>query len=140
MKRQIGVRKAFVDLFKQGGIYRGEKMLHYCPTLRSVLSDIEVDWIDISKKQKMKLPSGIETDVGVIYDIKYPIEGKQTIETDYILISTTRPETIFGDAGIAIHSQDSHHRVHTGNPLLVAIFEFKYTQPSHKSTNSLVHR
>ena len=117
MKRQIGVRKAFVDLFKQGGIYRGQKMLHYCPTLRSVLSDIEVDWVDINKKQKLKLPSGIETEVGVIYDIKYPIEGKeQSIETDYILISTTRPETIFGDSGIAIHSQDSHHKVDLQTP------------------------
>ena len=46
-KRQIGVKKAFVDLFKKGDIYRGEKMLHYCPTLQSVISDIEVDWLVI---------------------------------------------------------------------------------------------
>ena len=46
-KRQIGVKKAFVDLFKKGDIYRGEKMLHYCPALQSVISDIEVDWLVI---------------------------------------------------------------------------------------------
>lgn len=46
-KRQVGVKKAFVDLFKKGDIYRGEKMLHYCPTLQSVISDIEVDWLVI---------------------------------------------------------------------------------------------
>lgn len=60
----------------------------------------------------MKLPSGVETEVGVIYDIKYPIRGReQSIDTEYILISTTRPETIFGDVGIAIHSSDRHHGV-----------------------------
>ena len=44
-KRQVGVTNAFIELFKQGAIYRGEKMLHFCPTLQSVVSDIEVDWI-----------------------------------------------------------------------------------------------
>lgn len=41
----MGVTNAFIELFKQGVIYRGEKMLHFCPTLQSVVSDIEVDWL-----------------------------------------------------------------------------------------------
>ena len=63
-------------------IYRGEKMLHFCPTLQSVVSDIEVDWKDITRRQKLHLPSGRDVEVGVIYDIKYPIVGKENdIET-----------------------------------------------------------
>ena len=66
----------------------------------------------MTHKQKMKMPSGVEVEVGVIYDIKYPIQGREDkIETEYILISTTRPETIFGDSGIAIHSSDVNHSV-----------------------------
>ena len=112
---------AFIELFKQGVIYRGEKMLHFCPALQSVVSDIEVDWKvrshrqsqsqDIAKRQKMKLPSGEEVEVGVIYDIKYPIAGREGCDDQYLMISTTRPETIFGDTAIAINSADTYHMV-----------------------------
>ena len=118
-KRQVGVKKAFIDLFKKGDIYRGEKMLHYCPTLQSVICDIEVDWMEVPKRQKIKLPSGNEVEVGVIYDIKYPIAGKENcIDSDYITISTTRPETIFGDTGIAINSKDEHHKQYLNQTIL----------------------
>ena len=76
-KRRAGVTEAFVDLFRRGLIYRGEKMLHYCPTLQSVVSDVEVDWQDISRRQKLPLPSGQSVEVGVIYDIKYPLVGHE---------------------------------------------------------------
>ena len=102
----------FVELFRKGLIYRGEKMLHFCPTLQSVVSDIEVDWKDITHRQKLHLPSGRDVEVGVIYDIKYPIVGKENdIESEFIRISTTRPETIFGDCAIAVNSRDSRHMV-----------------------------
>ena len=117
----MGVTNAFIELFKQGVIYRGEKMLHFCPTLQSVVSDIEVDWKvrphsqshpqDIAKRQKMKLPSGEEVEVGVIYDIKYPIAGREGCSDQYLKISTTRPETLFGDTAIAINSADAYHMV-----------------------------
>ena len=87
-------------------------MLHFCPTLQSVVSDIEVDWKDIMHRQKLHLPSGRDVEVGVIYDIKYPIVGKENdIESEFIRISTTRPETIFGDCAIAVNSRDSRHMV-----------------------------
>lgn len=117
----MGVTNAFIELFKKGVIYRGEKMLHFCPALQSVVSDIEVDWKvsshlqshlqDITKRQKMKLPSGEEVEVGVIYDIKYPIAGREGCDDQYLIISTTRPETLFGDTAIAINSGDAYHMV-----------------------------
>jgi len=112
-KRQVGVTNVFVDLFRKGLIYRGEKMLHYCPTLQSVVSDIEVDWQDISHRQPFHLPSGRDVEVGVIYDIKYPIVGKENeIDNEFVMVSTTRPETIFGDCAVAINSNDLRHMVH----------------------------
>lgn len=87
-------------------------MLHFCPTLQSVVSDIEVDWQDISHRQKFLLPSGRDVEVGVIYDIKYPIVGKgHDINNEFVMVSTTRPETIFGDCAVAINSHDSRHIV-----------------------------
>ena len=92
-----------MDLFRRGLIYRGEKMLHYCPTLQSVVSDVEVDWQDISRRQKLPLPSGQSVEVGVIYDIKYPLVGHEDeISHDFVRVSTTRPETIFGDVAVRV--------------------------------------
>lgn len=88
-------------------------MLHYCPSLQSVVSDIEVDWEDISHRQQFHLPSGQNVEVGVIYDIKYPIVGKENeADNEFVMVSTTRPETIFGDCAVAINSHDSRHMVY----------------------------
>ena len=101
-----------MDLFRRGFIYRGEKMLHYCPTLQSVVSDVEVDWQEVSHRQKLSLPSGRAVEVGVIYDIKYPLVGREDeVAHDFVRVSTTRPETIFGDVAVAVNSRDSHHMV-----------------------------
>lgn len=101
-----------MDLFRRGLIYRGEKMLHYCPTLQSVVSDVEVDWQDITHRQKLSLPSGGTVEVGVIYDIKYPLVGHEDdVAHDFVRVSTTRPETIFGDVAVAVNSHDIHHMV-----------------------------
>ena len=60
----------------------------------------------------MKLPSSSEMEAGVIYDIKYPIVGREkNVDQEYFRVSTTRPETLFGDTGIAINSADSYHMV-----------------------------
>ena len=50
----------------------------------------------------LKLPSGQEAEIGLIYDIKYPIKGRK----EFLTVSTTRPETIFGDCAVAINSSD----------------------------------
>jgi len=82
------VTKVFVDLFKEGLIYRGKRMVNWCPVSLTALSDEEV----IPKPKKSKL-----------YFVKYAIEGQ---EGKFIEIATTRPETIMGDAAIAVNPKD----------------------------------
>ena len=127
--------EAFVDLFRRGLIYRGEKMLHYCPTLQSVVSDVEVDWQAISRRQKLPLPSGQSVEVGVIYDIKYPLVGHEDeISHDFVRVSTTRPETIFGDVAVAVNSHDSHHMVVFSTSVDPAVPAGTGAKPPHRSS------
>ncbi len=81
------VIKAFVTYFEQGLIYRGKRMVQYCPRCKTALSDIEVD------HQNVK---------GELVTIKYYIENS----SEYITIATTRVETMLGDTAIAVHPDD----------------------------------
>ena len=110
-------------------------MLHYCPTLQSVVSDVEVDWQDISRRQKLPLPSGQSVEVGVIYDIKYPLVGHEDeISHDFVRVSTTRPETIFGDVAVAVNSHDSHHMVVFSTSVDPAVPAGTGAKPPHRSS------
>jgi valyl-tRNA synthetase len=84
------VRKVFVDLYKAGLIYRGYYLVNRCPRCETVLSDIEV----IHKEAKSKL-----------YYIKYPIKDSE----EFIVVATTRPETMLGDTAVAIHPHDKRY-------------------------------
>jgi len=84
------VRKVFVDLYKSGLIYRGYYLVNRCPRCETVLSDIEV----IHKETKSKL-----------YYIKYPIMDSD----EFIIVATTRPETMLGDTAVAIHPKDKRY-------------------------------
>ena len=82
------VIEAFVKLFKKGYVYRGQRMVNWCPSSKTALSDEEV----IMKPQK-----------SVLYKIRYNVvESPGT----YVEVSTTRPETIVGDVALAIHPED----------------------------------
>ncbi|MCK4496437.1 MAG: valine--tRNA ligase [Candidatus Aminicenantes bacterium] len=84
------VRKVFVDLYKEGLIYRDYYLVNRCPHCRTVLSDIEIE----HKELKAKL-----------YYIKYPL-----IDFDeYIVVATTRPETMLGDTAVAVHPEDERY-------------------------------
>ena len=90
------VTRAFVDLFQQGQIYRGRRMVNWCPVSRTALSDEEV----IPKPQKSKL-----------YVMKYEIADEQGKGTGkYLEIATTRPETLMGDTGVAVNPKDERYR------------------------------
>ena len=107
-KRQIGVKKAFVDLFKKGDIYRGEKMLHYCPTLQSVISDIEVEYIDIEGRTLRKVPGHGDKfyEFGCLTEFAYPVENSD----EKIIVATTRLETMLGDTAVAVHPDDPRYK------------------------------
>jgi len=95
------ISKVFVDLFHDGLIYRGKRMVNWCPKSLTALSDEEV----VMKPQRSKL-----------YTMRYRVapeakgKGGQTDEADlFIEIATTRPETIMGDTAVAVHPKDKRY-------------------------------
>ena len=86
------VRKVFVTLHKQGLIYRDKRLVNWDPKLLTAISDLEV----VQKEVK-----------GHYWHFKYPIEGK---EGEFITVATTRPETILGDTGVAVHPDDERYK------------------------------
>ncbi|KAB2574020.1 Aminoacyl-tRNA synthetase class I conserved site [Lasiodiplodia theobromae] len=101
------VTETFVRLHEEGLIYRSDRLVNWCTTLRTALSNLEVDNKDIEGRTLLDVP-GYERKVefGVITHFKYPIEGsEETIE-----VATTRPETMLGDSGIAVHPDDKRYK------------------------------
>jgi valyl-tRNA synthetase len=86
------VRKVFVALYKKGLIYKDKRLVNWDPKLLTAISDLEVE---------------SQTTKGSIWHIKYPIEGT---ENEYISVATTRPETMLGDTGVAVHPEDERYR------------------------------
>ncbi len=86
------VRKVFVDLHKKGLIYRDQRLVNWDPKLHTAISDLEVQNPEVR---------------GNLWHIRYPIKG----EPDrYIVIATTRPETMLGDTAVAVHPDDPRYR------------------------------
>ncbi len=81
------VREAFVRLYRKGLIYRGNRIINWCPRCHTALSDEEVNHV--------------ETD-GKLYFIQYPVKGTQR----HVTVATTRPETMLGDVAVAVHPKD----------------------------------
>ena len=86
------VREAFVRLFKEGLIYRGHRVIHWCPRCLTSLSDEEAEHEDVR---------------GALYRVRYPVAGDASRA---IVIATTRPETMLGDVAIAVHPDDERYR------------------------------
>lgn len=86
------VRKVFVDLYKQGLIYRDKRLVNWDPKLHTAISDLEVEQRETQ---------------GKLWHFKYPIEGE---EGRFIVVATTRPETMLGDSGVAVHPEDDRYR------------------------------
>ena len=88
----LAVRKVFVDLYKQNLIYRDKRLVNWDTKLHTAISDLEVEQREVQ---------------GRMWHFKYPIEG---IENAYITVATTRPETMLGDTGVAVHPTDQRYR------------------------------
>ena len=84
------VREAFVRLWERGLIYRGEYMVNWCPTCNTALSDLEVKH---------------EESAGHLWHIRYPVVGMDR----YLVVATTRPETMLGDTAVAINAKDARY-------------------------------
>ncbi|RIY38207.1 valine--tRNA ligase [Capnocytophaga canis] len=96
------VIKVFVDLYNKGYIYRGYRMVNWDPEAKTTLSDEEV----IYKEQNGKL-----------FYLKYKIEGSE----DFLMVATTRPETIFGDIAVCINPNDERYKHLKGKKVIVPI-------------------
>jgi valyl-tRNA synthetase len=85
------VREVFVRLHEDGLIYRGERLINWCPRCLTALSDIEVEHEDTKSK---------------LYHIEYPLADDQNVR---LVVATTRPETMLGDTAIAVHPEDPRY-------------------------------
>ena len=96
------VREVFVNLYDKGLIYRGHRIINWCPHCLTALSDAEVEYKD---------------QPGSFWHIKYPIKG----EDGYVEIATTRPETMFGDTAVAVNPDDENTKHLIGKTLILPI-------------------
>ena len=91
-----GVRVVFKALYDRGLLYRGKRIVNWCPVDRTALSDDEVDTKDGGEP-------------GHLWHIRYPIVDPSG-EIEYLTVATTRPETLFGDVAVAVHPKDDRYR------------------------------
>ncbi|MBQ7173786.1 MAG: valine--tRNA ligase [Clostridia bacterium] len=94
------VREVFVNLYEKGLIYRGNRIINWCPKCITALSDAEVEYTE---------------QPGHFWHIKYPIKG----EDGYVEVATTRPETMFGDTAVAVNPNDEKTRHLIGKTLIL---------------------
>jgi len=85
------VRRVFVQLYRDGLVYRDKRLVNWDPEMHTVISDLEVD--------------NRETN-GTLWHIRYPIDGEPG---HYVVVATTRPETMLGDTGVAVHPEDARY-------------------------------
>ncbi len=97
------VRKVFVDLHKQGLIFRDKRLVNWDPKLHTAISDLEVEQKEIK---------------GNLWHFKYPVEGE---EGTYIVVATTRPETMLGDTGVAVHPEDERYANLVGKHVILPL-------------------
>jgi valyl-tRNA synthetase len=88
------VREVFVRLYEEGLIYRGNRIVNWCPTDQTVLSDLEVE----------KMPQA-----GKLYYLKYPLKSAEGGAEQYVTVATTRPETMLGDTAVAVNPTDERY-------------------------------
>jgi valyl-tRNA synthetase len=96
------VTKVFVELYKQGLIYRDKRLVNWDPRLQTAVSDLEVESIEIK---------------GHLWHIRYPIEDSD----QFITIATTRPETMLGDTAVAVNPDDERYKALVGKTVILPL-------------------
>lgn len=100
------VQEVFIRLYEEGIIYRGQRLVNWDPVLRTAISDLEV----VSKEES-----------GSLWYIRYPLENVD----EYLVVATTRPETLLGDVAVAVHPDDERYQALIGKNLLLPLTERK---------------
>ena len=96
------VRDVFVRLYEEGLIYREKRIVNWCPGCRTVLSDLEV----VHEEKQ-----------GHLWHVKYPVAGMQ----EFLVVATTRPETMLGDTAVAVHPEDERYKHLIGKKALLPL-------------------
>ncbi|MDO5328543.1 MAG: valine--tRNA ligase [Coriobacteriia bacterium] len=100
------VRKLFVDWYHNGLIYRGKRIVNWCPHCTTAIADDEAEY---------------EDEHGHLWYMKYPIEDSN----DYVMVATTRPETMLGDTGIAVSPKDKRYKDLVGKNVILPLVDRK---------------
>ena len=98
------VREVFVNLYEKGLIYKGTRIINWCPTCTTALSDAEVEH---------------EEQDGGLWYLKYPVKGAD----EYVIVATSRPETMLGDTGVAVHPEDERYAHLVGKTILLPLMD-----------------
>ena len=97
------VKDVFVDLYYKGLIYKGKRMINWCPYCNTSISDAEVEY---------------EEEPTHLWHVKYPVKGE---EGKFVIVATTRPETMLGDTGVAVHPDDERYKDLVGKTVILPI-------------------
>ena len=96
------VREVFVNLYNKGLIYRGYRIINWCPNCRTALSDAEVEYTE---------------QPGSFWHIRYPVKDSD----EFVTVATTRPETMLGDTAVAVHPEDERYSHLLGKSLILPL-------------------
>ncbi len=98
------VREVFVSLYEDGLIYRDNRLINWCPRCHTALSDLEVEHEDKH---------------GNLWHLRYPVQGTD----QYLIVATTRPETMLGDTAVAVHPEDERYQSLIGKNVLLPLMD-----------------
>ncbi|BAQ68755.1 valyl-tRNA synthetase [Rhodovulum sulfidophilum] len=105
------VIKVFVEMYNKGLIYRGKRLVNWDPHFETAISDLEVEQVELDGNM-WRLRYALEDGATYEHPVEFDEEGTPTaFETrDYLVVATTRPETMLGDTGVAVHPEDDRYR------------------------------
>ncbi|MDX1709903.1 MAG: valine--tRNA ligase [Rhodovibrionaceae bacterium] len=99
----LAVRKVFVDLYRQNLVYRDKRLVNWDPKLHTAISDLEVQQQEVN---------------GHLWHFRYPVEGEPDT---YVVVATTRPETMLGDTAVAVHPEDERYTDLVGKNVILPL-------------------
>ncbi|WFU88788.1 valine--tRNA ligase [Rhizobium sp. CC1099] len=116
------VLEVFVTLYKEGLIYKDKRLVNWDPKLLTAISDMEVEQVEV-KGNLWHLRYPLEEGVTYQHPVAFDEEGKPTdFETrDYLVVATTRPETMLGDTGVAVNPEDERYKAIIGKHVILPI-------------------
>ncbi|MCR5128431.1 MAG: valine--tRNA ligase [Lachnospiraceae bacterium] len=105
------VNEVFVKMYEKGYIYKGSRIINWCPVCNTSISDAEVEY---------------QEQAGHFWHIKYPILNDDDTESgEYLIFATTRPETMLGDTAVAVHPEDERYKHLIGKNLMLPLMNRK---------------